>query len=131
MARPRKPVDTDAIEKLAAINCSVAEIAAVIGVDRRTIQRRYAALIEKGRDTGKSSLKRKMWKIAMDNENVTMCIWLSKQMLGYTDKVEQRQHLNVNTKEVVEVQWADEKVDANDSKNASPDAATKENQSVN
>jgi hypothetical protein len=117
-------VDLDAIEKLAAINCSVAEIAAVVGVDRRTIQRRYAALIEKGRETGKSSLKRKMWKIAMDNENVTMCIWLSKQMLGYTDKVEQRQNVNLNQKEVVEIQWADE----NDSQNASQDASTKANQ---
>lgn len=127
MARPRKPVDKDAIEKLAAINCSVAEIASVVGVDRRTIQRRYAALIEKGRDTGKTSLKRKMWKIAMDNENVTMCIWLSKQMLGYTDKVEQKQNVNMNHKEVVEIQWADERV-ADDSQNASSNASTKTNQ---
>lgn len=124
MARPHKVVDLDAIEKLAAINCSVAEIGAVVGLDRRTLQRRYAALIEKGRETGKSSLKRKMWKIAMDNENVTMCIWLSKQMLGYTDKVEQKQHVNVNTKEVVEIQWADE----NDSKNAPTDSPTKKDQ---
>lgn len=88
MARPKKEIDPIAVEKLAAINCSVAEIGAVLDCDRRTLQRRFAAAIEKGREVGKSSLKRKMWEHAMGG-NTTMMIWLSKQMLGYSDKVEQ------------------------------------------
>lgn len=87
MARPRKVIDPKQIEQLAAINCSIAEIAAVLDCDPRTLERRFAVAIKKGRDVGKSSLKRKMWEIAMKG-NVTMCIFLSKQMLGYADKVE-------------------------------------------
>ena len=89
MARPRKPIDPNQVEELAAINCSVDEIAAVLDVDRRTIQRRFALVLQKGRERGKASLKRTMWKMAM-KEHATMLIWLSKQMLGYTDKVEEK-----------------------------------------
>lgn len=78
---------------MAAKNCSMEEIGKAYGVDvtRRTLQRRYVAVVEKGRAKGKISLKRKMFKLAMQG-NVTMCIWLSKNMLGYSDKVE-----NLNT----------------------------------
>jgi hypothetical protein len=94
MARPKKKIDPEQVQKLAAINCSYAEIGAIVGCDSSTLTRRFAQDIEKGREIGKSSLKRKMWDIAMNN-NVTMCIWLSKQMLGYTDKVEQKTEANV------------------------------------
>ena len=89
MARPIKEINVDQLEELAAINCSVDEISAVIGIDRRTIQRRYAAALQTGRERGKASLKRMMWKAAVGG-NITMMIWLSKQMLGYTDKVEEK-----------------------------------------
>lgn len=94
MARPIKKVDVKQIETLAAINCSYAEIGAVVDLDPSTLTRRYAQFIQKGREQGKSSLKRKMWEIAMSG-NVSMCIWLSKQMLGYTDKVEQKTDSNI------------------------------------
>jgi hypothetical protein len=92
MARPRKDIKPEQVESLAAINCSYAEIAAVVGCDVSMLNRRFKQAIEKGRDQGKSSLKRKMWETAM-NGNCTMMIWLSKQMLGYTDKVEQKQDI--------------------------------------
>lgn len=87
IGRPLAVIDEKQVVRLARINCTVAEIAAVCGVSRDTITNRFYAALEKGRECGKSSLKRKMWKIAMDG-NVAMCIWLSKQMLGYTDKQE-------------------------------------------
>lgn len=89
MARPKKPIDEDQVHTLAAINCSYAEIAAVVKCDPKTLTNRFSQVIQKGRDHGRMSLKRKMWEIAMGG-NVTMCIWLSKQMLGYTDKVEEK-----------------------------------------
>lgn len=110
MGRPRADIDEKQLEELAAINCSMAEIAAVVGVDRKTLQRNFVAVIEKGRERGKSSLKRKMWEIAM-NGNVTMCIWMSKQMLGYTDKVEQKE---------VSVESAEKLVDSNKFKLVEP-----------
>lgn len=89
MARPVKKIDPEQVRKLAAINCSVAEIGAVLNCSADTLQRRFAAALKDGRLTGNMSLKRKMWETAMQG-NVTMMIWLSKQMLGYTDKVEER-----------------------------------------
>lgn len=93
MARPRKDIKPEQVESLAAINCSYAEIAAVVGCDVSMLNRRFKQVIQKGREQGKSSLKRKMWETAMGG-NVTMMIWLSKQMLGYTDKIEQKQYAN-------------------------------------
>lgn len=94
MARPRKQISKDHVESLAAINCSYKEIAAVVDCNESTLTRRYAQVIEKGREQGKSSLKRVMWDLAVNKKNVTMCIWLSKQMLGYTDK--DTQTININ-----------------------------------
>ena len=92
MARPRKGFDLDTIEKLASIHCTNTEIASVIGCDVSLLSKpRYSQVIAKGKDRGKISLRRKMFDTAMGG-NVVMQIWLSKQMLGYTDKVEQKQH---------------------------------------
>lgn len=102
MARPRKQIDPQQVEKLAAINCSYDEAAAVLGCSPDTIQRRFAAVFKKGRANGRSSLKRKMWEHAMGG-NTTMMIWLSKQLLGYTDKVDQ--NIQATTNVVRKAQW--------------------------
>lgn len=88
MGRPRKKIDPEQVKRLAAINCSYAEIAAVLQCDESTLTRRFAQLIKDGRANGRSSLKRAMWKKAIDQEHPTMMIWLSKNMLGYSDKIE-------------------------------------------
>jgi len=55
---------------------------------RRLQERGYANFADcykKHGDEGKSSLRRNQWKSAQDG-NVTMQIWLGKQMLGQRDK---------------------------------------------
>lgn len=104
MAPPRKILDERQIEELASINCTVAEIAAVMGVDKRTLERRYAAVIQKGRECGKESLKRMMWGKVKEG-NVVMMIWLSKQMLGYTDKHESYNKVETKEKVVHVTEW--------------------------
>jgi hypothetical protein len=91
MARPKKEINDKQLEKLISINCSVEEVADFFEVDPRTIQRRFAAALKRGRSLGKVSLKRRMWKTAMtDNKGtVSMQIFLSKQMLGYRDRFEE------------------------------------------
>jgi len=64
-------------------------MAAVLDCDASTLTRRFAQAIQKGRASGRMSLKRKQWEMAMGG-NITMLIWLGKQNLGQTDKVEQR-----------------------------------------
>lgn len=84
MARPKLKIDEEQVVKLAAINCSYAEMGAVLNCSPDTLERRFAEAIEKGRHTGKMSLKRKQYEMAM-NGNVVMLIWLGKQLLGQKD----------------------------------------------
>lgn len=105
MARPRKEINPDQVESLAAINCTVEEIASVLGCDKRTLERRFAATIKKGREQGRSSLRRMMWEKAKSG-NVTMMIWLSKNLLGYSDKISQTNE-DTGTR-TIELNWADQ-----------------------
>lgn len=98
MARPRKEIDEDSVKKLAALNCSMEEIGHFVGCSVDTLERRFAEAIKEGRSHGKISLKRKMFDTAMAG-NVSMMIWLSKNLLGYSDKVTQEiQEVNLEFK---------------------------------
>jgi AraC-like DNA-binding protein len=81
MARPKKVVDAEQVRQLAAIQCSVEEIGAVVGCSPDTLQRRFAAVIKEGRENGKSSLKKAQFKAALAG-NTSMLIWLGKVVLG-------------------------------------------------
>ncbi len=87
MARPKAIIDEVEVEKLAAMFCSLEEIASFFNVNISTIQRRFAQAIDRGRNKGKISLKRKQYLVAMDG-NVQMLIWLGKQHLDQKDKKE-------------------------------------------
>lgn len=89
MARPKLELNEENIEKLAMIQCSKIEIAAFMGCSVDTLDNRFSEVIAKGREAGKTSLRRKQYETAM-NGNVTMLIWLGKQWLGHTDKIEQK-----------------------------------------
>lgn len=85
MARPKVPIDQHQVEQLAAIFCTVGEIAAVLGCSKDTIERRFAALIKTGRCKGKMSIRRAQYNVAIKKENVQMLIWLGKQYLEQRD----------------------------------------------
>jgi len=89
MARPKKNIDYQLCESLAKIQCTQDEIAEVIGVSTRTLQRdkEFCRVYKKGMDQGKMSLRRLQYKAA-ENGNVTMLIWLGKQYLGQSDKIQ-------------------------------------------
>lgn len=83
--------DLEILKGLAEIQCTYQEIAAVFNVSTETIERRmkndtvFCALVKKGYETGKTSLRRKQYEKAIGG-NTTMLIWLGKQYLGQTDK---------------------------------------------
>jgi hypothetical protein len=66
------------------IQCTFAEIAAVVGCSIDTIELRYSALIKEYREKGKSSLRRWQWKAA-ERGNQAMLVWLGKQHLDQRD----------------------------------------------
>lgn len=96
MARPKKNIDYVTVEKLASIQCTQEEIANFLGISTRTLQRdkEFCRIYKKGMENGKMSLRRMQFKKANEG-NVSMLIWLGKQYLGQTDKVE-----NNNTHEI-------------------------------
>lgn len=97
MARPPLDINADDVEKLAAIACTTAEIAAFVGCSADTLERRFMDVMQRGREKGKASLRRMQWKSA-EKGNVTMQIWLGKQLLKQTD------HAEVSDNESAEVE---------------------------
>lgn len=87
MGRPRIVVDVDALEELAAIQCTLAEMAAVLRVSPDTLSRRFSAVIEKGRERGKTSVRRAHYRAAVGG-NIAAIIWWGKQYLGQRERTE-------------------------------------------
>jgi hypothetical protein len=85
--RPKIILDAVEIEKLAQMQCSYEEMAAFFSVSADTIRDNYSTIVEKGREHGKMSLRRKQLSVAMGG-NVAMLIWLGKQYLGQHDKAD-------------------------------------------
>ena len=94
MARPQKTWtnrDFEQFEALCKIQCSKADICAVMDVSEKTLDRlvkdKYKGTFEETQarfqSFGKASLLRTQFKLA--ERNPTMAIWLGKQYLGQTD----------------------------------------------
>lgn len=81
------PSTEEAIFRLAEIDCTYAEIAAVLGITVQSLAKTYTQIIKAGREHGKQSLKRAQFKTALKG-NPQMLIWLGKQRLGQRDKVD-------------------------------------------
>jgi len=86
-----KTVDRDLVYKLACIQCTPEEIAEVVGISAGSLKKRFQALLDKGKETGKQSLRRAMWEKAV-NGDTRVQIFLSKQYLGMKDSPEDTQN---------------------------------------
>lgn len=75
------------IKTLARCHCPDNEIAAFMGVSENTIQRHFGALLKESRDAGKCNIRAKQYRLAMDG-NVSLLIWLGKQLLKQSDKIQ-------------------------------------------
>lgn len=94
LGRPFKEIDQEQFEKLCALQCTQVEIADFFkcSVDtvndwcKRTYGCLYSEIYNKYASIGKISLRRLQWKQAENSSR--MSIWLGKQYLGQSDKVE-------------------------------------------
>jgi len=101
--RPPLAIDQEQFEKLCSIHCTATEVAAwfrcsVDTIERwcqKTYQQTFAEIRVKKAEAGKVSLRRAMWQRALEG-NVPLLIWLSKQHLGMTEKVEQKQETQIS-----------------------------------
>ena len=106
--RPKAKIDTEVLNKLAAMQFTLEEIANWFGVNKSTISRRFATNIIKGKSSGKISLRRAMYTKALEG-NVVMQIWLSKQYLGMKERVE-------TSEEAKPLPWIDQEIIMNENK---------------
>lgn len=96
--RPRKEIDKRQFEEMCRIHCTLDEIAAICGCSIDTIEnwckREYGKLFsdvyKMYSSVGNKSLRR--WQYEMAQSSVPMAIFLGKNWLGQTDKVETTQN---------------------------------------
>ena len=88
MARPKKyNIKENEVKKLASYGCSNVEIADFYGWDESLIRKSYSEFLNKGRADMKIKLRKLQWKSA-DKGNVTMQIFLGKNIIGQKDRHE-------------------------------------------
>tara|TARA_Y100001963_G_scaffold71667_1_gene99660 strand:- start:1981 stop:2286 length:306 start_codon:yes stop_codon:yes gene_type:complete len=91
MARPKKyHIDTEQLQKLAKLGCTNKEMADFFGCSADLLEKSYSDILLKGRAEQKMRLRQLQWKSA-ENGNVTMQIFLGKNILGQQDKLEENQ----------------------------------------
>ena len=98
--RPVKKIDKDLVYKLACIQCTIEEIAEVVGTTVHNIRKKCSPLLIKGKEVGRRSLRRAQWDKAIDGDT-RMQIHLGKQYLGQKDNPE-----NLETKQPLP--WKDD-----------------------
>ena len=94
MGRPIKEIDQKCFEKLCKLQCTLEEIAGFFECSEDTIQNWckktyeeiFSVVYKKYSAGGKTSLRRYQFNLA--KTNASMAIWLGKQYLGQTDKIE-------------------------------------------
>ncbi len=85
MARPKKyDIPPEKVEQLARYGCTNTEIAQFYGCDESLIRKSYSEFLTKGRAEGKTNLRKWQYNVAKKG-NVTMLIWLGKQVLGQSE----------------------------------------------
>ena len=92
--RPRKEIDKKQFEEMCKVQCTENEICSIlgIGVDKllswclETYDDTFSNVYKKYSENGKMSLRRAQMRLAQTN--ASMAIWLGKNMLGQTDRVD-------------------------------------------
>lgn len=85
IGRDKKIVPPDEVFKLAALGLKTTEIAEYFGVTDESIARNFADILTKAKVELKISLRRAMLHNACVNNNAAVQIFLSKNLLGFSD----------------------------------------------
>lgn len=100
--RPRKKYEIkaeDLVMKLAQLGLKNTTIAEVTGIDDTTLKRNFEKYLTKGRKNLKNDISAKQVELALRGKNgegsAIMLIWLGKNLLGQTDKVEKSGEINL------------------------------------
>ena len=104
VGRPKKyDIDTEQLFKLAKYNLTNIEIADIYGCDEALLRKNYSEYLTKGRAELKKRLRQTQYEVAVEGKNVTMLIWLGKQILGQTEKAEIQMNRPIEEVEYMEI----------------------------
>ncbi len=101
MGRPRKEINKTEFEKLCFLQCTRSEFCTWFDVNEDTLNKwckenydgkTFSAVFKEKRENGLISLRRTQFQLA--EKSPAMAIFLGKNLLGQTDKVEQTQNIN-------------------------------------
>lgn len=92
-------INQDQFESLCAIQCTEEEICAIFKCNtdtlcswcKATYGKNFSEIFKEKRQFGKTSLRRMQWKTA-EKGNVTMQIWLGKQLLDQREPEQEIEH---------------------------------------
>lgn len=92
----------ETFEQLCLIHCTADEIRRVLKIDYKTLKRAvkrhyghdFAEICEDLKANGKVSLRRVIWKEALEKKNVVLIKLLAANHLGLTEKQDQRVNVN-------------------------------------
>ena len=95
--RPKSEIDWKRLDDILSFGASMIDCEEIIGVSestvRRAIQKKHGGSFERYRSKKMSKMRlnllQKQYSLAIENNNVTLLIWLGKNLLGQTDKTEQ------------------------------------------
>lgn len=93
MGKPKLDIDEEEVRKLAKFGLSNVDMGEFFGCSEATIRQRFHESLAKGRAERKITLHQRQYEAA-DAGNITMLIWLGKQVLGQTDKMETKHEVN-------------------------------------
>lgn len=105
MGAPRKEMDWEEFDQMCKDQCTLEEIAGYMRMSADTVETRvkekfgrtFSEVFKEKRRAGIASLRSAQMKAALAG-NPTMLIWMGKQLLGQTDKIENRTDVNVQIK---------------------------------
>lgn len=101
--RKRKYINKKKVENLINIGLSTVDIAKIIGVNESTIRRNFAEFLEKRKNkeieelqVKKNRLRDAQWELAIEKMNPVMQVWLGKNYLGQSDKIETKENKKIS-----------------------------------
>lgn len=106
VGRNKVIIEPNQVYELAKLGLKSSEIANFFGVTIESINRYFASEMEKGREHLKISLRRAMLNNAIAHNNAAVQIFLSKNLLGFSDNP-------TNAEDAVPLPWVENTEDEN------------------
>ena len=111
LGRPKKKLDRKLVNELIDDQLSIRAIAEITNIPKTTIQRSFGTKLRKrkfdaikARVKKREELKTAQWEAAIEDKNPVMLIWMGKNELGQTDKIE-----TTEVKRNIEIDFTPEK----------------------